>query len=73
MAAHHESMKASVNAWHKETKADQEVAEACLEKMQACLDSKDPNPEELQSRVEHQEIPKEHAAVKSVTRTEEAA
>jgi hypothetical protein len=66
MDAHHESMTASVNAWCEEMKADREVTEACLEKMQACLYSKVPNPEEMQSRVEHQEIPKEHAAMKPI-------
>jgi hypothetical protein len=73
MDAHHESMRASVNAWHEEMKADWEVTEACLEEMKACLDSKVPNSEEMQSRVEHREIPKEHTAVKPVKRTEEAA
>jgi hypothetical protein len=34
--------------------------------MEVCLDSKEPNLEEMQSRVEHQEVPKEHASVKPV-------
>lgn len=37
---------------------------ASQEMMEACLDSKEPNPEEMQSRVEHREVPKEHNAMK---------
>jgi hypothetical protein len=33
---------------------------------ETCLDSKEPNPEEMQSGAEHQEVPREHAAVKPV-------
>jgi hypothetical protein len=57
--AHHERMKASVNAWQEETKANREATEACL-------DSKKPNPEEMESGAEHREVPEEHATVKPV-------
>jgi hypothetical protein len=51
-------MKANVNAWRKGMMAYQETTEAFL-------DSKEPNPEEMQSRAEHWEVPKEYITVKS--------
>jgi hypothetical protein len=33
--------------------------------MEACLDSKELNPEYMKSKVEHREVPTEEAAVKS--------
>jgi hypothetical protein len=38
---------------------------ACKETMRPCLDSKEPNPEEMQSEVEHWKVPTEHAAVET--------
>jgi hypothetical protein len=35
----------------------------CQEIMEACLDNKEPNPEEMKSVTEHWEVPKEEAAV----------
>jgi bifunctional pyridoxal-dependent enzyme with beta-cystathionase and maltose regulon repressor activities len=52
--AHHERMTVSVNAWRKETVFCQEATEACPEKIQE-------NPEEMQSEVVHEEVPKEEA------------
>jgi hypothetical protein len=59
MDTHQESMRASINAWRKETTA-------CQEAMEACLDSKEPTSLEVVSEVEHEEVPKEEAAVKTV-------
>jgi hypothetical protein len=39
---------------------------ALQEMTEAGLDSKEPNPEEMQSEAEHREVPKEHTAVKFV-------
>jgi hypothetical protein len=57
--AHHEWMRASVNAWRKETTACQEVTEAYPEKMEA-------NPEDMESVAECWVVPKEHATVNPV-------
>jgi hypothetical protein len=59
MDAHRERMRSSVNAWQKETVVSQEATEACLE-------SKEPTSVELVFVSEHQEVPKEDAAVKNV-------
>jgi hypothetical protein len=48
-----------VNAWRKETTACQEATEANPEKMEVSV-------EDIQSGAEHREVPKEHAALKSV-------
>jgi hypothetical protein len=40
---------------------------------EACLDSKKPNPEDIESEVEHREILTEEAAVKSSGNDEETA
>jgi hypothetical protein len=49
-----EAVVHSMRAWHKE-------AVACQETTEACLDSKEPNPDDM----EHREVPTEEAAVKS--------
>jgi hypothetical protein len=51
-------MKAILNAWWEETMACQEMIEACLE-------CNEPNSEDMESEVEHREVPMEEAAVKS--------
>jgi hypothetical protein len=38
---------------------------ACQEMMEVCLDSKEPNPEEMQSEAEHREVPTEQAEMET--------
>jgi hypothetical protein len=57
--AHHERMRASVDAWRKETTACQEATEACLEK------AKGPTSVEMKSVSVHKEVPEEDAAVET--------
>jgi hypothetical protein len=66
-------MKATINAiqekmnvWVAEMKDGREERTALQETTEAYLDSREPNPEEIQSGAEHREAPKEHAAVKPV-------
>jgi hypothetical protein len=56
--AHHERMRASVNAWRRETTACQEATETNQENMEA-------NPEEIKPVAEHEEVSKEEAAVET--------
>jgi hypothetical protein len=57
--AHQEMMMtASVNAWRRETTACQEATETYQENMEA-------NPEEMKPVAEHEEVPKEEAAVET--------
>jgi hypothetical protein len=51
-------MEANMNAWREETLS-------CQVTTAACLDSQEPNPEDMKSEVEHREVPTEEAAVKS--------
>lgn len=53
-------------------KADREATEACLETMEACLESMEQTSFEIQSKSEHQEVPKEDATVNFCESTEEA-
>jgi hypothetical protein len=48
-----------------EMKDEQRETMACQVRTEACLDSKEPNPEDMESEVEHREVPTEEAAVKS--------
>jgi hypothetical protein len=50
-------MEANMNAWREEMKTDREARKPTV------LEA---NPEEIPSKAEHQEVPKEHAAVKPV-------
>lgn len=50
----HEKM----DAWKAEMKDSQKERMACQEMMAACLASEEPNPEEMQSRMEHRESPR---------------
>jgi ABC-type enterochelin transport system substrate-binding protein len=56
--AHQETMRASVNAWRKETTAYQEATEACLE-------SKEPTSVEMKCEAEHEEVHEEETAVEA--------
>jgi hypothetical protein len=51
-------MEANMNAW-------QEEMMSCEVMMEACLDSKKLNPEDMKSEVEHWDVPMVEAAVKS--------
>jgi hypothetical protein len=62
-----DATKEKMDAWIAEMKNGQKKEMMpCLEMMKACLDNKEPNPEDMQSRVEHWEVHKEHAAEKPV-------
>jgi hypothetical protein len=59
MDAHQERVGASVNAWRKETTACQVATDASPE-------SKEPTSVEIKSDSEHQEVPKDEDAAKTV-------
>jgi hypothetical protein len=67
--AHQERMRVSVNAWWKEMTACQEATEACLGKTEAT--NLLASPEEIESEVEHEEVPKEETSVKTSGALEE--
>jgi hypothetical protein len=46
-------MEANINAWREETMSCQVTTAGCLE-------SKEQNPEDMRSKVEHLEVPKEY-------------
>jgi hypothetical protein len=58
-------MRAIVNAWMAEMKDDRRETMSCQVKMEACRGSKELNPEDMESEVEHQEVFTKEAAVKS--------
>jgi hypothetical protein len=47
-------------------KDDRKETMSCQVTMEECLDSKELNTEDMKSKVEHQEVPTEEAAVKSL-------
>jgi hypothetical protein len=59
-------MRSTVNAWIAGMKDDRREIMSCQVMMEACLDSKEPNLEDTESKVEHQEVPMDEAAVKSL-------
>jgi hypothetical protein len=66
-------MKSTVNAfqekmdaWIANMRDNWKETMSCQVTMEVCLDSKEPNPEDMQSEVEHREVPMEEAAVKSL-------
>jgi hypothetical protein len=55
----HQKIEATIHAmraWRKETMACQDMTEACLE-------CKEPTSEDMESKVEHLDVPKERATV----------
>jgi hypothetical protein len=58
-------MIAIVDAWPAEMGAWQKEMSACQETMKACPESQEPTSVEVQSELEHPEVPKEEEAVKS--------
>jgi hypothetical protein len=56
-----------MDAWRAEIKEEQKQTMACQVTSQACLDSTEPNPEDMESEVERREVLMEEAAVKSST------
>jgi hypothetical protein len=67
MIASEEYTTAKMDAWLAEMKYEQKDIMACQITTEACLESKEPNPDNMESEVEHREIPMEEAAVKSST------
>jgi hypothetical protein len=65
LLASQERMIAKMIAWLAERKDRRKETMACQVTMEACLDSKEPNPEDRESEVEHRNAPTEEAAVKS--------
>jgi hypothetical protein len=57
-------MRSVVNAWIVNMKKDRKETVSC-QVTATCLDSKELNPEDMKSEVEHQEVPMEETAVKS--------
>jgi hypothetical protein len=58
-------LRSVVNAWIVDMKKDRERTMSCRVTMVACLDNKELNPEDMESEVEHREVPTEEAAVNS--------
>jgi hypothetical protein len=58
-------MRSIVNAWIADMKKDRKETMSCQVTTEACLDSKELNPEYMKSEVEHREVPTIEAAVKS--------
>jgi hypothetical protein len=58
-------MRSIVNAWIADMKDDQEETMSCQVMTETFLDSKELNPEDMESEMEHREVPTEEAAVKS--------
>jgi hypothetical protein len=58
-------MRSIINALIADMKDDQRETMSCQVMIEACLDSKELNPEDMKSEMEHQEVPMEEAAVKS--------
>jgi hypothetical protein len=54
-----------MDALIENTRDDRKETMSCQLTMKACLDSKEPNPEDMESEVERREVPTEEAAVKS--------
>jgi hypothetical protein len=59
-------MRSIVNALTEDMKKDRKETMSCQVTTVVCLDSKEPNPEDMESEVEHWEVPMEEAAVKSL-------
>jgi hypothetical protein len=58
-------MRFIINAWIADMKKDRKETMSCQVRTEVCLNSKELNPEDMESEVEHQEVPTEEAAVKS--------
>jgi hypothetical protein len=56
-------IRSIVNTWKADITKDRKETMSCEVTTVACLDSKDLNPEDMESEVEHQEVPMEEAAV----------
>jgi hypothetical protein len=54
-----------MDAWRAEIKDEQKEMMACQVTLEACLDSKEPNLEDMESEVDRPEVPMEEATVKS--------
>jgi hypothetical protein len=55
-----------MDAWLAEMRALQKETTACKEAPEACLESKEPASLQIESEAEHEEVPKQEAAVKPV-------
>jgi hypothetical protein len=58
-------MRSIVNAWIVDMKADRRQTMSCHVTTAVCLDSNELNPEDVEIKVQHREVPTEEAAVKS--------
>jgi hypothetical protein len=54
-----------MDTWIANMRDDRKETMSCQLTTEACLESKEPNPEDMESEVEHREVPTEEAAVKS--------
>jgi hypothetical protein len=67
MNAKMDATKENMDVWIAEMRdGRKKEMMTCQEMTETCLDSKEPNPEDMQSGVEHWEVPKEHTTVKPV-------
>jgi hypothetical protein len=55
-----------MDAWIANMRDDQKETMSCQVKTEVCLDSKEPNLEDMKSEVKHQKVPTEEAVVKSL-------
>jgi hypothetical protein len=58
-------MRSIVNTWIVDMKKDRKETMSYQVTMMACLDSKELNPEDMESEAEHREVPMKEAAVQS--------
>jgi hypothetical protein len=60
-----DAIEEKMDAWIADRKDDQKETMSCQLTAEVCLDSKEPNLEDMESEVERQEVPTEEAAVNS--------
>jgi hypothetical protein len=60
-----EKYEAKMDVWLEEMRAWRKDTMACQEARDACLESKEPNSMEVESKVEREEVPKEKATVET--------
>jgi hypothetical protein len=65
MNASQEQMMAKMDAWLAEMMAWRKETMACQEVTETCLESKGPTSLKIEFKAEHEEVPKEEAAVES--------
>jgi hypothetical protein len=66
LADDHKKMMARMDAWLTDTNDSRDGGMACQEKMEACLECKEPASDKMESEVEHREVPPKNVIVKPI-------